>query len=90
MTRTEDFVNAVRIIAAKGGSEAAQKLQVSKLLTRYVANAEYRKTDAVRKLVGDLRVELRKQADHASPGRTGALLESAHDEVRSWLRQNAQ
>jgi hypothetical protein len=90
MTTMEDFVNAVRIIAAKGGSEAAQKLQVSKLPTRYVANAEYCKTGAVQKLVGNLRVELRKQADRASPGRTGALLESAHDEVTSWLRQNAQ
>lgn len=44
MTTMEDFVNAVRIIAARGGSEAAQRFQVSKLLTRYVANAEYRKT----------------------------------------------
>lgn len=90
MTRTEDFVNAVRIIAAKGGSEPGQKLQISKLLTRYVASAEHRKTDPVRKLIGDLRVELRRQADHASPGRTGVLPESAHDEVASWLRHNAR
>jgi hypothetical protein len=88
MTKTEDFVNAVFIIAAKGGSEAGQKLQVSKLLSRYVENAEIRKADPVRKLIGDLRVELRRQADHAPPGRTGALLESAHDEVASWLRQS--
>jgi hypothetical protein len=65
-------------------------LQISKLLLQYVASAEHRKTHPVRMVVGDLRVELRKQADHAPLGRVGTLLESAHDEVASWLRQNAR
>jgi hypothetical protein len=94
MSKTEDFIGLLHVIAAGEGPEDHQKLAIQQVLARFVSDLQQllvRATESeksIRNSVSELGDALAAETKRAYPGRLGVLVDHASELVRDWLRKN--
>ena len=94
MSKTEDFIGLLHVIAAGEGAEDHQKLAIQQVLARFVSDMQQllvRNTESGKKIrswVAELGDALAAETKRAYPGRLGVLVDYASEMVSDWLRKN--
>jgi hypothetical protein len=94
MSKTEDFIGLLHVIAAGEGPEDHQKHAIKQVFARFVSDLQQllvRDTESeknIRNSVAELGDALAAETKRAYPGRLGVLVAHASEMVRDWVGKN--